>query len=179
MPACSHPYPPTHAQVPSPPGLLLTVPAGAPAFPPLYVLVTGFLSSVAGVSVRASQPYSQPVFPSTQWEHRVQSILTAGGSWPGSRKPWTVPLSGFWPVPFCPLPLRTPGALRPPLPHKTQPTLELSTRTSPGTSVLWLCWTPTWYSQTLLQVQCQGKERYSRLSHTLSSCATSMAPFSS
>ena len=50
------PPPPAHAQVPSPPGLLLTVPAGAPASPPLYVLVTGFLSSVVGVSVRARQP---------------------------------------------------------------------------------------------------------------------------
>lgn len=78
VPACSHPHPPTHAQVPSPPGLLLTVPAGAPAFPPLYVLVIGFLPSVVGVSVsgpaslRANQ--SSPAANGST-ESRASSLL--------------------------------------------------------------------------------------------------------
>ena len=113
VPACSHPHPPTHAPVPSPQGLLFAVPAGAPAFPPLYFLVIGFLSNVAGVSVRANRPQSQPVFPHSQWEQGVQSIPHFQGILAGKQKATANPSLRLPASTSLPLPLRTTGALGP------------------------------------------------------------------
>lgn len=108
------PPPPAHPHsVPSPQGLLLTVPAGAPAFPPLHFLVTGFLSNVAGVSVRANQPQSQPVFPRSQWEQGVQSIPHFRGILARKQKATANPSLRLPASTSLPLPLRTTGALGP------------------------------------------------------------------